>query len=772
VRLLVLCAVGAALILSLSGGTGYGAGSLRGSGAFEQQAYNLAEGRPYLLQPQPNALYPDRNGRTLTDNKRVAGDELGGGWVGFDRGRPSITFNLNGLHRINRVTIAFRSDPSQGIEPPASAKLLTSIDGQHWTPAQATTVFAADEVSLNTGEDLYAHYVRFALERREWLFLTEVQIIGAPTQDAKVEQPTKGIALITDAAETYDASVDRLKNLLEGMGLAFDVMAPARLTSVDLTKYQLAIFAASSSGKLAISPEAEEVLVTSVQDGVNVLWVGHGIWGSFKNTDLQDAFGVRYLKQVWSADLGLTEAQFTNLDGKRERLSVYKEVIDRVEPAGATVLGWYIERNGRASAIPFMTEYRSHVQSGRAVYVSLSLLDLWKYTEAPDTYARAEVLYKQILRLTEAGTVAKHPVRDAKAGVLTVRLEDYTPGGNAMAHAVRPWLIRMQHLLTLARDHDLPLNIALVPRYSHPYRNEYHDWASDNPDIATLRQLARQALGAGGTLVVHGYKHQNGHGPDDFSGDDWEMWDEDAQRFLSLVEQRHITDLAMAEVIRCWQITPTIWETPHYASDAHTYIAAAHSGFKYVSESDTKLFPNREGYLNRIGGLLLNIPETGFNYPLDPTEIRTSAIVKEEYILPRLARLRAPFNVFYHNSSLQQERALKNLLESSKALDLWKPNLEEFGTFWERRAQVEIVSRIDPIARQIKVAVNKSFPGFALSIRLPDGAAPRAVTIDGGQATAASRRVDTAWLIEPVMPTGQAHRLTIDYLLESTASRD
>jgi hypothetical protein len=763
-RLPLPCAVGAALVISLFGAArADDAGSFRDPGAPVHRAGNLAAGRPYLLQPQPSALYPDRNERTLTDRERAAGDQLRGGWVGFDRGRPSITLDLDGLHRIDRITIGFLSSPSKGIHPPASARLLTSIDGQHWSLAETAFAPAPGEANIDVPANLYARYVRVALERDEWLFLDEVEVFGFPAPNANLNQPVKGIALITDAAEAYDASVDRLKNLLQGMGLPYDLMAPARIPSIDLTKYQLAIVAASASGQLEISPSIETALVAAVQDGVNLLWIGHGIWGSFRTTDLPDAFGVRYLKQAWSTDLGLPHAQFTNIAGKDERLTVHKEVVDKVEPTVANVLGWYLDGNGHASSIPFITEHRANAHAGRAVYVSLPLLDLWKDTEATDTYARAEVLYWHILRLTDAGIIGKHPVRDAKEGVLTLRLEDYTPGGSAIGHTVRPWLIRMERLLALVRDHDLPLNIALVPRYAHPFRNEHHDWASDDPGIATLRRQARQAFDDGGALVVHGYVHQNGRGPDDFSGDDWEMWDENAKRFLSLEEQRRITDLAFAEIARQWRITPAIWETPHYSSNADTYAAAAQSGFKYLTESDTKLFPNREGYLNRVGGLLLNIPETGFNYPLDPNEIKTSGIVKQRYILPRLVRLRAPFNFFYHNSSLQQERALKNLLVSSRRLDLWKPNLEEFGAFWEKRARVEVMSRLDPIAGRIVVELNRSFPGFALSIRLPDGAAPKTVAVDDQPVTAASRRVGRVWVLEPVMPGLPAHRVTIDY---------
>jgi hypothetical protein len=190
-----------------------------------------------------------------------------------------------------------------------------------------------------------------------------------------------------------------------------------------------------------------------------------------------------------------------------------------------------------------------------------------------------------------------------------------------------------------------------------------------------------------------------------------------------------------------------------------------------VTESDTKLFPNREGYLNRVDGRLLNIPETGFNYPLDPNEIKASAIVKQSHILPRLARLRTAFSFFYHNSSLQQEKALKNLLVSSRRLDLWKPNLEEFGMFWEKRARVEMASQVNPIAGHMVVELDRSFPGFALSIRLPDGAAPKAVAVDGQPVTAVSRRVGHVWLVEPVMPGAATHRVTIDYELGAVETR-
>lgn len=579
-----------------------------------------------------------------------------------------------------------------------------------------------------------------------------VAALGAAVAATRAaEAPTQHILVITDSIDTYTEGRSRLTNLLDGMGLAFDQQAHNGLAKVDWARYQLAIVAPTSDREFKIDEATEQQILGALQRGVNVLWIGRGIWGTFRSTDLPDAFGIKYLQQGWSSDARAVLAGYTNLAGEPHRLTVYKDMLYCVEATKARVDGWFSDEHGVPLKLPFLTSYRAKPGSGQAVYVAMPILNFWKSAESSDSYSRPEVLFKAIRRLTDRGTVGKHPAAFARDGVFILRLEDYTPGGVMMAHTGRLWLIRMQRLLEIAAQHQVPVNVALIPVYRHPFRNETHDWADPDPAIQTLRALAERAFRDGGSLIVHGYAHQLGTGPDNFSGDDWEMWDEANQRFLHARQQNTIAASAMAEAKKQWGVTPTIWETPHYVGNAETTRAVQTAGFKCMTESDTKIFPNRDGYLNRAQGLLLNIPETAFNLPRPPDELRASSLNRQNALLPQLLRMNGLFYVFYHNQTTQQERALENLLADADRYDLWKPNLERYAQFWERREGAKVHSTMDSAARRITARVDGAFEGFTLSIRLPDGAVPATLTIDGTAAPTNARFVDEVWYVRPVL---------------------
>lgn len=577
------------------------------------------------------------------------------------------------------------------------------------------------------------------------------------------EQPLRRVLFVTDEVDGYNEGRARLANLFEGIGLPFDTVSADRLTTIAIRDYQLLVVAATSEREWQMDDAAEEAVLRVLADGVHVLWIGRGIWGTGRTTRLPEAFGLRYLEQGWSTDFGVAEARFENTAGDREHLTVYKEQICKVTAVKADVDGGYLGTDGRALELPFITHYRAGEHSGRAAYISMSLLDYWKAAEADDAFARAEVLLKYIRRLTSQGTVGKHPVMDARTAVLMMRLEDYVPGGDTMGHGTRPWLLRMERLLQIAREHRVPVNIALVPLYRHPARNESRGWDDADAGVSILRRQAQQAFADGGSLIVHGYAHQNGSAPDDYSGNDWEMWDEDTQHFLPPGDQQKITHGAVAEVTRTWGIVRTVWETPHYVGNEDTYRAARAAGFLYCTESDTKMFPNRHGYLNRVAGELLNIPETAFNYPNDPDAIRLSGLIRQRSLLPRISRMNGLFYFFYHNTSVHQERALENLLSTASRLDLWKPGLTQYAEFWTKRQRVAVASRIDTRQRRIAADVTGSFAGMTLSIRLPDGASPGSTSVGGKAVSAKTRKIDGIWYVYPVLPDAEACQVVTAY---------
>ena len=729
---------------------------------------SLAAGRSYTLQPAPSELYPDRSGKMLTDGKRGSTEGIEGrpklcpeGWVGFDRGQPMITIDLERTYELRRVMVGFLNYPSAGVHPPFSVKLMTSFDGQHWTPggslsASEKSMFELEPDGLNT------RYVRLLVERKIWVLIDEINLQGVEASDKVRLEPIKKVLVVTGARTPDDESRLRITNMIEGMGLPFDVAEVDKLYDIELPDYQLIIFASSTNFKLDIDEAKEQQIITAIYCGVNVLWIGSGIWGSFKTTDLPDAFGLKYVREEASEVMGARFATFENLAGMADRLMISHDKLWVVQPVKATVEGWYFDESGKRLHFPFITRYQGGQSHGTTTFISLPLLERWKTVEAPHTYARAEILARAVRSLTTDGVVSKHPVSYAREGVFILRLEDYTPGGSYIGHAGRSYLIRMERLLELTKEHDLPLNIAIIPKYNHPFFGESHTWADNDPIITQLRRQAKLAFESGGSLIVHGYDHQNGDQFDDFSGDDWETWDEDKKAFLSYQEQKEITDSAFREIYEKWGIKPTIWETPHYMSNSDTYKAARASGFLYFTESDTKLFPNRNGHLNRANGLLLNVPETAFYFPADAVTVKHSTLVKQKYLLPRLVRLNALFQVFYHNMSSHQHKALQNLLMTAQRFDLWKPNIEEYIQFWEFREQAKVEAYIDRNEHNIVIEVADSFDGLTLAIQLPDGRSPHQLNIDGQIADVKVRRLVGTWSLYPVLDKGR-HRIVVTY---------
>ena len=583
-----------------------------------------------------------------------------------------------------------------------------------------------------------------------------------------------------DDLKDNDESYERMVSTLEGIGLPYDKLNFNQLGTADLTNYQLVVVAWSSSFWMNyISDPTEQKIIDSINLGVQYLWIGPGIWGKQTNPQLPQAFGLTYAG--YNNTHGINYAEFTDLAGTLTKTRVKnvapnREYIVRVNIPQASAEGsYYID--AALQPFPFITSYQAAPDKGKTVFISMNIMDWWKDTEAEDTYARTEVLIKYIRKLTNQGYVAKYPVRNGKEAPFLLRLEDYTPGGDMMlGNPPETWIDRLDNLIYFLKKTGLKLNMAIIPRYAHPCLGESHTWSDANQGIPLLKRYAQTVLADGGSLIAHGYKHQVGIGQEDFSGGDYEMClsptnqvlcDNRANtcgnNFRGLNEQKQITESARAEMAAQFSYNPLIWETPHYAGNQDTYRAAAESGFLFFTESDTMLFPNYFGYLNLAQGLIMNIPETAFDFQDNPTLIAQMEPIKKDYILPRLVRLNSPYYTFFHNTNLDQYKSLVTVINKARSYDLWYPSLEEFGLFWKSRNDVAVLGDIDPALKKMAASVTNAFAGLTLTFRLPDGALPESVFINGSPAGSINKGVDGVQLIYVVLPAGTAATVEVNY---------
>jgi hypothetical protein len=622
-----------------------------------------------------------------------------------------------------------------------------------------------------------------------YLFLVSLAI---PTFLQAASTPAKKVLFVygvpSEAQKADDETYERMINTLDGLGLPYYSLHFEQLGSADLTDYQLVVVAWSSSYWLEPIPDAIEAkIIDAIDRGINCLWIGPGIWGKQTDTQLPQAFGLAYVG--YSNAHGYNLAEFADLTGALTRFHVKsvapnREYVVRVNLIQATAEGSYYIGD-TLQPYPFVTKYQAAAGKGKAAFISMNIMDWWKETEAEDTYARTEVLVKYIRQLTSQGFAAKHPVKDGKEATFLLRLEDYTPGGAMMlADPLETWIDRLDNLIYFVKKTGLRLNLAIIPRYEHPCLAESHTWGDTDQGIPLLKRYARTVLADGGSLIVHGFKHQVGQGQDDFSGGDYEMClfplnqspcdlrpnicidpakPEDPYTFLPYGQQKDRTDSARAEMAAQFNYTPLIWETPHYSGNETTYTAANDSGFQFFTESDTMLFPNYFGYRNRAQGLILSLPETAFDFRDTPALIAQMEPIKKDHILPRLVRLNAPYYTFYHNTSQEQYQSLLNVINKARTYNLWYPSLEEFGLFWKNRENALVSGWVDEELRKMTADVSGSFAGLTLTFRLPNGAVPGAVFINGAPAVSTSKQVEGVHLVYVVLPAGTTAQVEVHY---------
>lgn len=526
------------------------------------------------------------------------------------------------------------------------------------------------------------------------------------------------IILMTDDGPSETISVDRFSNTLESVGISHELVGVGKSQRLNPLHYQLVIVALHENPSARSVKYLGTFLQAVLASGGNVLFIGP--WICDLDPDLIAAsFGVRSRSSQCLQNSGVGEALV--LQPRRFVVALNAELMADLVSAGATTP---VRVNRRA----LLTSYSAGPGHGRAVVITAPLLDYWKVDDLSQSFKRPLLLVALVQQLSQGGSLGKHPVLNAQEATLLLRLEDISPA----AQSRFGWdeYGRLEFIRRLSKLHATPINVAIISRFINPSRGVDDGWSSPDPANRALRAFVRSLIEAGGTPIVHGYSHQLGWSAGDVTALDAEMSADDGSHFLGFDGQYQIIRDARDAFIEDWGLQPLFWETPHYLGDPSTYRAAAELGFRFITESDAWIFPNRSGLEGVLDKRILNIPETASSYPDEPAEIRQALRDQITHLLPDLAGLHAPYLFFFHLGSNVRLRALSGMLQASQPYRFWRPNLADFARFWIARERASLVYDWSPASQALRIVVRQGFPGLTLAIRLPDGVEASAMTIN------------------------------------------
>ncbi len=327
-------------------------------------------------------------------------------------------------------------------------------------------------------------------------------------------------------------------NPLDGLGYNYDVIDDDHILNTNLSAYPQIIVAGRSMETLEINSQEAAKILEALKFGSELFWIGNGIW---QIPNLPDNFGINYLSYNPALNDNIETIEWQDLAGSKTRSPIYDEYIVKTELRDASAEGYFINSAGQ-KAFPAITSYKKSGQ-GKAVYIGFDIFSFWKATDDALTWDRVELYVKYLQNTTSEGNVTLYPYPEAKSAAFLVRFEDVTPAGTMMNQNDPVWVERFQRTVDYLAAKGIPSNLALISVYADPYRRETHYW--DETDWnGNIRAVVEKALSSNGKIIAHGFTHQSGAGPDDYSGDDNEMYNEDTKKWLTLAEQQTKTNAA------------------------------------------------------------------------------------------------------------------------------------------------------------------------------------------------------------------------------------
>lgn len=353
---------------------------------------------------------------------------------------------------------------------------------------------------------------------------TENKTENSSINDSINYNDTNKILIINSSEETLLT--------VKSLGFNYDNIAVNNISSTNLTRYD-AIIVDNIETKL--NREEVAIIKNASDKGVNILWIGYGI-GGYDNQTLPSMFGIMLIQEPTTDENENenendyeTPTQTPSKEDFYVKWNEHKISFDEnipIELKGASAES-YIYDNNDSIAYPAITYYQKNTTPSRLIYIAYNSYDVRQYS----------VLVHYIQAIITKPVAILNPYPNKYKSAVLVRIEDIN------SREVGPdYVNRLRDTIYWLGSNRMPTNLAVIPVFVNGSEkaDNMHTWRKDFSvdDTSNLRNVLSDAIYKfNGYIITHGYTHQYGNGPEDYSGTGQEFFDEVNKTWLKYSEQ-------------------------------------------------------------------------------------------------------------------------------------------------------------------------------------------------------------------------------------------
>jgi hypothetical protein len=454
-----------------------------------------------------------------------------------------------------------------------------------------------------------------------------------------------------------------LKELLKHQGYPHDIIHTGNGAS-ELGAYSLLII--QESGLAIVGENKSRAILDLATQRVGLLWIGPGI-SAFSEGALAGVFGVRVRSEGPAASLGVV----STISGLRQT-RILSEQVTEVEAVTASIEGYFLDKDARRV---FPSQCYLRRKSGGVSYLFGYDVSNWWNADPENPWSRPSLL-ECAIRFALSGTVSvmMRPYPQNFDSLFICRIEDVDP-----LHTGSEWLSRAHAYLQEYKARRVPLSVALTPVYLDPASGTQVRLDADS--AKPVRDWLQAVISSRGTIVLHGYTHQNGNektgvGTEFVVNEEWMSYEEQMRR-ISL--GKNIVEESLKKTIQAF-------EGPHYKINEDTLRALDMLGMRYIFDDvSTPFFVFNSLNEDATESYLIRIPETLSYIPLESVsglEEKMKAWVDQ---LREFGGILLLYNHLYDDAaSTIGIRIMEYILANGPA---WTPNISEMGDFVFQRAK-------------------------------------------------------------------------------------